>query len=166
MNWLKAVALSTTILGTIFVQAQPQTSASKEQPSEKAASRRHIPTSRCDAQLGKVCVLGLDRLRREEQKHVHMPIGVKQGHLVVWIANNEENFQLAKFKRVQCSDESKEINDPNDPGPFDKTFNEDRYEQVKYAKVTGKVGNCYKHMIFIEHGKEKIDPHIMIEAGP
>jgi hypothetical protein len=117
----------------------------------------------CDAQLGPVCVLTLERLRKEDRHHEHAPIGVKKGHLVVWLAEEEVEFHFSKFKRVQCDDETKEIKDPDDRGPFDKSFSRDRYEPVKYAKVTGEIGNCYKHMIDVNHGKEKIDPHIMIE---
>jgi hypothetical protein len=161
------VAIAVLCAGGIYAQARQETPAASKQAPNAEASRSHRPhirTAACDGQLSRVCVLTLERLRKEDRHHEHAPIGVKQGRLVVWVAEEEEEFRFNRFKRVQCEDETKEIKDPDDPGPFDKTFNRDRYERVKYAKVTGKVGNCYKHMIDVNHGKEKIDPHIMIES--
>jgi hypothetical protein len=131
--------------------------------------------ARCDSQFSDVCVLTLSRLRREDGPHknasLHRPIGVRKGHLVVWIADGEENFQFSKFDRVDCKDERKRIDDSNDPGPFDNHYERDSYGKVKYSIVTGPVGNCYKHSIDVDNGKDKkehIDPHIMIECdtGP
>jgi hypothetical protein len=146
-------------------QKAGQTAKAEEQNPTDTQHARRSHAARCDAQLGAVCVLTLERLRREDHRHKHAPIGVKREHLVVWISGAEEQFKFDRFKRVKCGDETKEINDPDDKGPFDKSFGEDQFETVKYARVIGKVGNCYKHVIDVNHGKEKIDPHIIIEQA-
>jgi hypothetical protein len=169
MNCLRFVVFIAIFwIGGVYAQARQGTPATSKQAPNTPPSVTHPSrgdTAACDAQLGGVCVLTLERLRKEDRHHEHAPIGVKQGHLVVWVAEQEEEFRFNRFKHVQCEDETKEVKVPNDRAPFDKTFNKDRYERVKYAKVAGEVGNCYKHMIDVNHGKEKIDPHIMILPG-
>jgi hypothetical protein len=167
MNCLRfVVVMAVVLVGGMYAQPRQDTPAASKQETGRPATRTpHLDTAACDAQLSAVCVLTLERLRKEDRRHEHSPIGVKRGDLVVWVAEKEEQFRFNRFKRVQCEDETKEIKERDDPGPFDKIFRKDRYERVKYAKVTGEVGNCYKHMIDVNHGKEKIDPHIMILPG-
>jgi hypothetical protein len=136
----------------------------KSNPSQVPKPGR-IRAARCDAQLGGVCVITIERLAREERGRKHLPIGVVRDHVVVWVSEKGQQFKFDKFQRVECSNEKKVIDDPNDPGPFENPYGpDDKLENVKYSKVTGKIGNCYKHMIEVE-GKGKIDPHVIIEGN-
>src|SRR5262249_14070973 len=156
--------------------AKPAGSVAKTAPTAKTGAAAAAKTKegdlidRCDRQFRKVCVITLSHLRRENlpPHNPHAYFRVHKNHAVVWIADLKEKFQFGKFQRVDCDDESKLINEPNDPGPFDNSYEKDTYENVKYAIVTGPVHACYKHSIEVDPGngkpKEHIDPHIMVDV--
>jgi hypothetical protein len=146
---------------TVNAQVEPAQKPEGGNPAQSYKTDADI--AKCDSQLGKVCILSIERLIREEHGREHPPIGVVQGRVVVWISSNEDKFKFDKFLLVDCRSEEKRT-DRNDRGPFQTPFGtRDKFERVKYSTVTGKVGNCYKHVIEIQ-GKGKFDPHIIIES--
>jgi hypothetical protein len=135
--------------------SKPSTAASSRSPKAKGA--------RCDSQLGKVCILTIERLVHEEHGRQHLPIGVVKGRTVVWVSEKGNQFKFDRFLPVDCRTE-KELENSKGEDPFENPFGQgDKFESVKYSTVIGKIGNCYKHQIEIQ-GKGKFDPHIIIES--
>lgn len=144
-----------TDVGRASKITKPSTVESSRSPKAKGAG--------CDSQLGKVCILTIERLVREEHGRQHRPIGVVKGRTVVWVSEKGNQFKFDRFLPVDCRTEKKLENSKGED-PFENPFGQgDKFERVKYSTVIGKIGNCYKHQIEIQ-GKGKFDPHIIIES--
>ncbi|MFL6436621.1 MAG: hypothetical protein ACJ71Q_03505 [Terriglobales bacterium] len=164
--------------------SKPTNSTTQEKPSPKPhrgprLSRTHPNYYDCqwqsDSQPGKVCVMSIEWLRSMPASDRY-PIWLDHNDTVVWISTAGTQFVLTPFAGEDCKTHQRQDN----KDPFDKDFRNDSPSTVKLARLTGKKGACWEHVIMVDKRpylkghrgsgdrdkdeggarKETIDPHI------